>query len=89
MIYVLQETDPPYRIKIGYSSNVEKRFAVLSATLPQKIKLLKTMEGQREDEAFFHELLKPFRVQGTREWYYPSPEVLDTLDCDWILDSAG
>lgn len=88
MIYVLQEQDEPYRIKIGFSDHVKTRIAAWSATLPQKIKVLKTMPGTIEDERWIHSQLKEYRVEGSREWYYPFPEVLDYLDNDGSLDAA-
>jgi hypothetical protein len=80
MIYVLQEQEPPYRLKIGYSANVQTRVATLAAILPQPVKLVKVMEGELEDEQWLHSHLQGYRVEGTREWYYPTADVLEYLD---------
>jgi|APGre2960657505_1045072.scaffolds.fasta_scaffold04375_6 hypothetical protein len=80
MIYFLQETEPPYRIKIGYSANPTKRIATIAATLPQNVQILKIIEGSREDESFFHYIYKKYRVDGKREWYLPDTELLDIID---------
>lgn len=80
MIYILQELESPYRVKIGYSVDPEKRFATIAGALPQKVVLLRVMEGSIEDERFYHEHFKQHRVEGTREWYYPHVEVLEFID---------
>lgn len=80
MIYFIQEKETPFRIKIGYSKDPEKRVRTIAGTLPQKIILLKIIEGCLEDEQFFHQHFKPFRVPGTKEWYFPEQEVLDFIE---------
>lgn len=80
MIYFIQEIEPPYRIKIGYSANPKKRIATLAATLPQSINILIVIDGTKEDEYWLHERWKEFRVEGKREWYYPYPELLEEID---------
>lgn len=80
MVYFIQETEPPYRIKIGYSANPNLRIATLAATLPQKIQILKIMPGDKIDESWLHERWKVYRVEGKREWYYPAFELLADID---------
>ena len=80
MVYFIQELDPPYRIKIGFSENPNYRIATLAATLPQKIQVLKITEGDRIDESWLHEKWREYRVEGKREWYYPASELLDEID---------
>ena len=80
MLYFIQEVDPPHRIKIGYSKDPDRRIAVLAGILPQKIKVLKVIPGEPEDERWHHDFLRPFRVEGTREWYNPEPELLDFIE---------
>jgi len=80
MIYFIQEKEEPYRIKIGYSKDATKRIAVLSATLPQQVEIIKIIPGDIEDEKWFHDLLKQFRVSGKREWYHPDPDLLDFIE---------
>lgn len=87
MIYFIQETEPPFRIKVGYSKTPWKRVKRLASTLPQRIKLLKVKEGEREDEKFLHLKLAEYRVGGTREWFYPAAAALDILDDDGTLDA--
>ena len=91
MIYFIQETEFPNRIKVGYSKDAAKRIAVLGSILPQKIKILRVTEGDRGDEQAIHLGLKPFRVEGTKEWYQPFPEVLEFIesgDFNAILKTA-
>lgn len=88
MIYIIQEEDPPHRIKVGYSANVKVRVATLASILPQKIKLLKVMEGELEDEQCIHSRLAEFRVAGTKEWYHPYADLMDVLDTDGTLEAA-
>jgi len=80
MIYALQETVRPFRIKLGYSKHPLKRFATIAAALPQEVVFLGWWEGSITDERFYHEHFKEFRVEGTREWYVPDPEILEFLD---------
>lgn len=82
MVYFLQELEAPYRIKIGYSENPSARIAALAATLPQKVQILKIMEGDRLDESWLHDRWREYRVEGKREWYYPAPELLDEINTD-------
>ena len=88
MLYFLQEIEPPHRIKIGFSLNPAKRIAVWSASLPQRLQVLKIIPGDREDESWLHVHWKEFRVEGTREWYYPFPELLDYIDVENVKFSA-
>lgn len=85
MIYFIQEIEPPFRIKIGYSANPDKRIATLAATLPQLIQILKVIPGDKEDEQWLHERWREFRVNRKREWYYPAPELLEYIDTDNML----
>jgi hypothetical protein len=80
MLYYIQEIEPPFRIKIGFSEKPLDRIATLAATLPQKVQILKITPGEREDESWMHERWRAYRVEGKREWYYPAPELLDEID---------
>jgi len=80
MVYVIQEKEAPHRVKIGFSKDADKRIAVLAATLPQQLLVLRIDNGDIEDERFYHEHLKEYRVEGTREWYYPYSELFDFLN---------
>jgi len=76
MIYFIQEKEAPFRIKMGFSKNPVKRISVISAYLPQGMKILKVIEGDIEDERWFHNFLRAYRIKGKREWYHPESDFL-------------
>jgi hypothetical protein len=82
MIYFIQENEHPYRIKMGFSKNPKKRLSHFSGLMPQKVTLLKIIEGDIEDERFFHLQMKDYRVEGSREWYYPLVGFVDAMNLD-------
>lgn len=60
-------------MKIGISINVMQRRQRLGG------EILALVPGTYEDEARLHETLRPHRHHA-REWYIPTPEVLDAVD---------
>ena len=70
-IYYLRVED---RIKIGFSTNLAPRLK----SYPPASVVLATHEGSMEDE---HDLHVRFAddVAETREWFHPSPQVLDHI----------
>lgn len=92
MIYFIQESEPPHRVKIGFSDNPARRIPEISAGFSQTMIVLKVIEGSREDEKWIHDYLKDVlscRVEGKREWYHPYAELLDYINSDKAIFPAG
>jgi hypothetical protein len=80
MIYFVQESEYPNRIKIGYSSNPSNRFGIYTSILKQDIKVLKVIEGSIDEEQLIHTELGDYRVHKSREWYYPHKRLLEWIN---------
>jgi hypothetical protein len=65
------------RIKIGFSTNVERRLRALGTGSPQVIQLLGVMPGSKRLERTIHDDLKAHRQH--REWFTDCPAVRETL----------
>jgi hypothetical protein len=65
------------RIKIGFSTNVEKRLRALGTGSPQAIQLLGVMPGSKRLERTIHEDLKAHRQH--REWFTDCSAVREAL----------
>lgn len=64
-------------IKIGYTSfSVEKRIATLQTAQPERLRLLATVEGGR-NEVFLHDYFSKHRKNG--EWFEPHSDILQFL----------
>lgn len=61
-------------IKIGVSSNPERRVVNLQVANPTPLKIIATVPGTEKDELFFQMKFERFKIQG--EWYLPDPELL-------------
>jgi hypothetical protein len=85
MLYIIQEKDPPHRIKIGFSKDPHKRIQHITAGASQHMIVLKIMEGDIEDEKWLHTFFSGSRVEGKREWYLPTLELREWIDTDNIL----
>jgi hypothetical protein len=80
------ETEDHQHVKIGFSTDVKKRFAGLHTSRPDSLHCIGWMPGSRQTEANFHITLASHRGQG--EWFHDSPELrafiaalpLETLD---------
>ena len=64
-------------IKIGFSSQVERRLRAFAIGNPGKIELLGSVRGSLEDEAALHEHLAQYRVCG--EWFADCSAVRETI----------
>lgn len=74
-VYVIGNED---YIKVGYSTNAEKRLAALQVGFPYKIELIKKFMGlTQRDERIFHKRLKEWNTSG--EWFKRCKEVEDIL----------
>lgn len=61
------------RIKIGFSSNVEKRVRGLQTGSSSTLAILGKMKGTAEDERSLHQRFGAHRVSG--EWFHAAPEL--------------
>jgi hypothetical protein len=66
-VYVMATTEPPERLKIGYSINVERRLHDLSMSSPVELCLLASWPGCMDDEARIHNAARDYRLHG--EWF--------------------
>lgn len=64
-------------IKIGYSSNVQKRLKALSTGCPDGLDLLCVIKGDQKLEGKIHQRFAADRVKG--EWFKPSPSILSFI----------
>ena len=59
--------------KIGYSNNPKKRLNELQVGNSNELQLLKTIEGNQQQEAILHSLFFDFNLRG--EWFIYSNEI--------------
>jgi hypothetical protein len=72
VVYFIQAgEDGP--IKIGWSSDVEKRIAQLQTANAHKLILLGTIPGSLQDESAIHAMFDHLRLEA--EWFRDSPEI--------------
>jgi len=64
-------------IKIGYSINPKARIKALQTASPVKLRLLKTIPGNRQIERALHRKFKKYRLRG--EWFKGSKELLQYI----------
>lgn len=69
-IYFIESRDAGL-IKIGFTTNPDRRIKSLKTASPNKLRVIMTMPGTREDERKLHEKFAHLRQQG--EWF---------TDCD-------
>jgi Meiotically up-regulated gene 113 len=76
MIYFLQ-AGRHGPIKIGYTTDWEKRFSQMKTANPEPLHLLKLMSGRKSKETYFHCLFADHRKRG--EWFYPASLIFDHI----------
>jgi len=76
MIYFVQEENNGL-IKIGYSTNPEKRLKTLQSKATKKLSIMKTREGDYDTESFLH--IKFLNHLAYNEWFYPHKELIDYI----------
>lgn len=65
-------------IKIGYSTDPERRLRDLTTMSPDQITVLATFRGAVSDERKLHKRFKKHRAHG--EWFKPAKPILDYID---------
>lgn len=76
-VYFMQGVDGGF-IKIGYSFNVAYRLKQLQCISPVQIKVLATIEGEKEFESFLHKEFAGCRHHG--EWFHPTQSLMDFIE---------
>ena len=66
-------------VKIGFASNLRRRFAMLQIAHPEELQLVFDLPGGGVEEAALHRKFARHRVRG--EWFTYSQEIKD-----WIAD---
>ena len=64
-------------VKIGFSDTVHKRISQMQVGSPDRLTILRILDGGRELEAALHAWFKPNRVRG--EWFTFSEDMLSDL----------
>mgnify|MGYP001581752503 FL=1 len=72
-VYFAQATDGG-PVKIGFTTNMTARLAVLQTDSWQRLQIVHSMPGNRCTEYVLHEAFEPLRVKG--EWFLPSAEMV-------------
>lgn len=85
MIYFAKATSNGL-IKIGYSSNPEKRMAGLAHQVKGSVELLKTFVGDRRHERHLHAKFAVHREFG--EWFRPAIEILSFIATADAIEGA-
>ena len=76
-IYAIEAEGREY-IKIGFSTNVERRLAALQTGTPDELRLIAHWPGTLAEERQIHLKLKEWRI--VREWFKASAEVLNIVE---------
>jgi T5orf172 domain len=82
-LYIIQ-SDRTGAVKIGRSSDPEKRLLSLQTGSPHKLRLLASFEGRGDEEKALHRLVRKFRYRVEKgEWFH--------YDClpelpDWVYE---
>lgn len=66
-VYLVETTEGPARVKIGFSSDPQRRLADMQVGSPVKLRLRTKWRGTSEDEASLHRLVAAHRLHG--EWF--------------------
>jgi hypothetical protein len=79
------QCDTTARIKIGFTTDIEKRRAALNSCSSTATKILAQVRGTRETEEVFHRRYHHARVHGlsSREWFLPTHQLL------WYIGTLG
>lgn len=76
VVYFIQDTNSG-PIKIGITKDIQTRFGELQRSSPIPLKILKTINGEKELEDQIHKHFKHLQQHG--EWFQPAKELLDFI----------
>lgn len=74
VVYFIRNDDTG-TVKIGHSSNVDRRVTALSSAVGCKLTLLRTVGGGQIAEQWYHKRFSDLRIKG--EWFTFHPEMLE------------
>lgn len=74
MLYLIKSGN---YLKIGYSSNVDKRLESYRTCNPD-FTVLDTIEGDEKLEKTLHKICKEFKMANRQEWFYLDPFIINT-----------
>lgn len=81
------------KIKIGKTTNIQKRMAALTTVSPVELTLLHTVQYDARLEKRIHDHLKEYRAHG--EWFHADKPVLDFIrnvkkeGITWLVNRVG
>lgn len=84
IIYFLKERDTPY-VKIGFTTNLDKRWKDLEASNPRTLDLIHQIDGDVSNEHELHAVFKDYRVKG--EWFVIGDELDTFIQKEMSLDA--
>jgi len=71
-------------IKIGYTDNeINVRIKAMQPGCPFTLKLIKTIDGDRQQEKLIHKKFTEYRYRG--EWFIPSKEIQSFIKNPYVL----
>lgn len=68
-IYFVRTLEGPPRLKVGYSTRVDRRVVELQTGSAVELSLIASLPAPRADEAALHRALARHRVREGSEWY--------------------
>jgi hypothetical protein len=74
-------------VKIGFSKTVHKRLTKMQVGSPDKLTVLRILDGGKELEAALHARFKSYRVRG--EWFTFSEDMLGDLGAAGLRQSTN
>lgn len=77
MIYIIRTSN---FVKIGYSTDVNRRFKELQAANPLLLELVGSFPGTLSLERTIHAKLRPHRCGGGSEWYQMTSNVTEFVN---------
>jgi hypothetical protein len=80
IVYFIREVGTEL-VKVGKSTNPERRLKTLQIGTPHKLELVHTVNSIKYNESWFHDILSEFHISG--EWYQ-----LDDLTMNEMINYA-
>lgn len=76
-------------VKIGTTTDVDRRIATMQTGSPSRLELLGTILGDAETESYLHIMFAEYRAHG--EWFHYSEEIQGYIDheCNRQLEDAA
>jgi hypothetical protein len=65
-------------VKIGYSKNIKSRLSTIQTSIPEKIKLLGFISGDKVKEKELHKKFNLYHIRG--EWFRCSSTLIDYIN---------